>query len=224
MNAGLVVGIAGGKNAGKDMTSDFLCTTSGWYFKKEAFATFLKEMCKFVFGLTEEQVGTQEGKESLLTSPQLIEQRQVDAILLYCQLNSELKLPRILSGSLVMALPLVCRTPREVLQRTGDVARLAYGADFFARIVVKYIEMNRARGSNTVVSDVRYPQERQALRDVGAKLVYIINPDEKKMDLHSSENSFGEMSEYNLVTTNDKKYGTKEVLRIRDEILNLFLE
>jgi hypothetical protein len=58
-----IIGLIGKAKSGKDTAAQHL--VNNWNFKRVAFADKLKEICMDLFGLTEQQVNTQEGKESL---------------------------------------------------------------------------------------------------------------------------------------------------------------
>ncbi len=75
-------------------------------------------------------------------------------------------------------------TPRKMFQDVGDFCR-SIRHDFFLTIIASKIEGKKNR--RLVVSDVRFENEAQLIRDNGGIIIKIIRPEIDTLDLHASE-------------------------------------
>lgn len=78
-------------------------------------------------------------------------------------------------------------TPRQMMQKVGtDMVRQVWDEDFW----VKNMDM-RLRGveGDVIISDVRFPNEAQYVRNCGGVLVRIVSVAEERGDTHTSETS-----------------------------------
>jgi len=84
-------------------------------------------------------------------------------------------------------------SPRQMMQKVGtDMVRQTWDDDFW----VKNMDMRiRQVVQKVVVSDVRFPNEAQWIRDKGGLLVRIDDGREKPQDTHSSETSQASIQE-----------------------------
>lgn len=81
-------------------------------------------------------------------------------------------------------------TPRNILQKVGtECLRKGYRDDVWVKSLERVIR--RDPTGNYVASDVRFPNEAQAIKDWGGKLVRIIRPDAPAIatSAHASETS-----------------------------------
>src|SRR3989344_9421358 len=66
---------------------------------------------------------------------------------------------------------------RLALQEYGTRSRTKYGADIWIRILNNWIRMHHERGiKRIIVTDIRYPNEVRAWRELGGKLFRIVAP------------------------------------------------
>lgn len=101
---------------------------------------------------------------------------------------------------------------RRILQRLGDEAgRRVHGEDTWIRQAMKKILLAEEKGHPVVVTDVRYPNEAQALRSVGFNLLRVTRRDvpSSDHDAHASEQV--DSISADLTLRND---GTYEDLRL----------
>ncbi|QPB09783.1 dNMP kinase [Streptomyces phage Shady] len=75
---------------------------------------------------------------------------------------------------------------RRVLQHIGQTIR-DRDPDYWVRLLMAQVEGAREFGYPVVVSDVRYPNEAEALRAAGFKLVRIYRPGNEDAGTHESE-------------------------------------
>lgn len=140
----MIIGFTGKAGSGKD--------TSASYFKNSknfAFATRLKEICCFIFGLSKEQTET----------------------------LKEIKDPRW--GI----------TPREIFQKVGKFIR-SIDNNYF----VNYLKSQLlACDGNRIITDVRYDNEAQMIKELGGMIIKIVRPNYlSDFDNHESENGIME--------------------------------
>lgn len=139
----MIIGITGFIGSGKDTAANFLVAQHG--FKRDSFAGALKDAVASVFGWDRELL---EG----LTSEARAWREQVDP-----WWSKRLKMPHL--------------TPRWVLQYWGtDVCRYGFHDDIWIAALENRL---RHRTGNTVISDVRFPNEITAIRKAGGIVVWV---------------------------------------------------
>ncbi len=94
---------------------------------------------------------------------------------------------------------------RRLLQRMGDAMRGAVSEDVWVGAAID----GAARHDRAVITDVRYPNEREAIRDAGGIIVKIVRPGQAADDTHPSETNVDQM-EADATVVNS---GTVEELR-----------
>ena len=104
-------------------------------------------------------------------------------------------------------------TPREVLQRVGtECFRKGFSEDIWIRALHRRILERLESGVNTAITDVRYPNEAQAILDWGGYLVRIDRPGAGAsggVQNHPSETSLDTWTRWDAVLLNN---GTLEDL------------
>jgi hypothetical protein len=89
---------------------------------------------------------------------------------------------------------------RGLMQRLGtEVGREMFGQNFWVEQTMKRVA---EISGNCVVSDVRYPNEAQAIRDAGGIVIKIDRQGVKAANEHSSENALADF-EFDIVLRND---------------------
>lgn len=82
-------------------------------------------------------------------------------------------------------------TPRQIMQRVGDLVRNHFDKDFWVKIVKGKISKLNAK-QNIVVSDIRFPNELEMLNELNLSekviIFRIIRDDIHREDSHESEN------------------------------------
>ena len=138
-----VVAICGFIGAGKDTVADFLINDYG--FEKASFAGALKDAVAAVFGWDRELL---EGR----TAEARAWREQVDE-----WWAARLGMPHL--------------TPRWILQYWGtEVCRRGFHNDIWVAAVENKL---RSTGKNMVLTDCRFPNEVAAMRNLGAKVVWV---------------------------------------------------
>ena len=139
----MIIGICGFIGSGKDTAANYFVAQHG--FKRDSFAGALKDAVATVFGWDRELL---EG----LTPEARTWREQVDP-----WWAKRLNMPKL--------------TPRWVLQYWGtDVCRRAFHDDIWIAALENRL---RHRNGHTVISDVRFPNEIQAIRNAGGVIIWI---------------------------------------------------
>jgi len=140
----MIIGIAGFQGSGKDTIADYLQNIYG--FKRDSFAATLKDAVAAVFGWDRELL---EGR----TKESRAWREQVDP-----WWSKRLDMPNL--------------TPRLVLQLWGtEVARKAFHDDTWIASLEN--KLNKAH-NDIVITDVRFPNEIQAVRDAGGIVIRVV--------------------------------------------------
>jgi hypothetical protein len=180
---GFVLGIAGPSNSGKDTIADYLIAQHGWSGKL-SFARNLKDMCKFVFGLTEYQVNDQEGKKSPFRRSPAFTKELIDSTLEWISRTHQITAAsRTRVGELE---GMLFDNPRHILQIVGtEVCREispTYHVDIIKNKVVE--------DGLWAITDVRFVNEAEFVKSIGGLVVKIIRhnlPDAHINRTHTSE-------------------------------------
>ena len=139
----MIIGVCGFIGSGKDTIADYLVGFHG--YRRDSFAGTLKDAVAAVFGWDRELL---EGR----TPEARAWREQVDQ-----WWATRLNMPNL--------------TPRWVLQYWGtEVCRKAFHDDIW--IAALEARLSR-RSDNTVISDVRFPNEITSIRNAGGKIVWV---------------------------------------------------
>ena len=98
------------------------------------------------------------------------------------------------------------RTPRNFLQTIGtDLCRNTFGQDVWIKRMKMEIEKKMSQKADIIVSDIRFPNEADAVKDMGGILIKITNPRiQTKKDGHISEKLIDQIK-YDKLIVNDKE-------------------
>lgn len=104
---------------------------------------------------------------------------------------------------------------RRLLQAMGtEVGREIFGEDFWVDMTMRKVHTNR--GSRIVISDVRFPNEANAIQHEGGKVIRIDRPHTTAVNHHISEHAL-DGYEFDFTIDND---GT--LAELREKVLKLF--
>jgi hypothetical protein len=164
----MIIGIAGFQGSGKDTIADYLCNIYG--FKRDSFAATLKDAVAAVFGWDRELL---EGR----TKESRAWRETVDS-----WWANRLNIPNL--------------TPRLVLQKWGtEVARTAWHDDtWIASLENKLVKAH----NDIVITDVRFPNEIQAVRRAGGVVIRVVRgPEPEWYDLavETNQGTFNHMKQ-----------------------------
>jgi len=162
----MIIGVCGFIGSGKDTIADYLVGFHG--YRRDSFAGTLKDAVAAVFGWDRELL---EGR----TPEARAWREQVDA-----WWAKRLNMPNL--------------TPRWVLQYWGtEVCRRAFHDDIW--IAALEARLSR-RSDNTVISDVRFPNEIASIRNAGGRIVWVRRgnlPEWYDLALDSNRGTFNHM-------------------------------
>ncbi|UDL14631.1 deoxynucleoside monophosphate kinase [Arthrobacter phage KeAlii] len=110
---------------------------------------------------------------------------------------------------------------RRTLQRLGTESIRSLDDRFWIRTAFERINALREAGVPVVVTDVRYPNEADAIRDAGGYLTRITRDLPSDGDSHASENALDDYRENLRVPNNGSKADLEHVARSLGEDLTL---
>lgn len=171
-----VYGISGLKNHGKDTLARLMqrereALGISPAFHTTHFAYELKRLCMVIFGLTEAQVYDQDLKEVPLSTP-----IEMDEYLGLMRKHTDLNIQP--AGKLASS-------PREVMQFFGTEYVRKTEDRYWLTCVLKVI---KEKGNFVLIPDTRYPNEADALRSIGGRVIRVRRLDlPEGTDGHSSE-------------------------------------
>ncbi|MBD3176333.1 MAG: hypothetical protein GF320_14230 [Armatimonadia bacterium] len=198
----VLIGLAGRRRSGKSTMAKVLEQKYG--FVRAPVATCLRDAVQAALGLTDHQL--HEGKDERLT-------RALDV----CHCGSYPCSEQLRERLQRLGLPNVCApelhdiltrsdTPRQLLQGIAQLARGTLGDNIWAQLWAERNSDILGR-VDVVVDDVRFPSEREIIRDRGGALVMIkctTDGAEEDVDQHVTEQSWGEPDEYDLVISAER--------------------
>lgn len=194
----MIVAFSGAKFAGKDSAAEGLMRTCG--FKRIGLADRLKTICSIVFELNRQDMDDPFKKETPFETPIVISENQLNTlfkILIEDGINvTESHINEINSQFRSKKLS----TIRDALQVVGtDICRNFIKDDIWLSYVKKNVEEDYG---NIVITDARFKNERDFLRQLGAVLILVNRPGFESKDNHISENQLGDHSDYDVVINN----------------------
>jgi hypothetical protein len=216
----LVVGLHGPALSGKDTIADYLLEQKGWG-GSFSFARNLKEMCRYIFGLSAEDVYDQEGKRCRFTSPLELTYSRLGGIYSWmCKTHPNSVISGYSRSKVMSFLGTKFNTPRDILQFVGtDVCREfipTYHVD-----VVRF-QIDRSCAEKAVITDVRFPNEGDFIKkEFGGMVVRLNRPILEESGVnrqHESETSMSRWDGFSDVIDNDEE-GLDNLYRKVDRFL-----
>lgn len=193
-----IIGLAGEKESGKNTVASFFVQSER--FTEIAFAEPLKNMLMKITRLESKYFHDQDFKEKELPYYVTIDHDFLDKLYNIVENDWGINVDFEQREKIDCFAETTCKTPRELMQTVGtDILRRYIRDDIW--IVLLFAKIKEISG-DVVVTDVRFENERDALRKAGAKLMRIKRPSLKK-DNHISELDLGKDEEYNAVINND---------------------
>lgn len=193
----MIIGISGriasGKNTVGDIIEKLCLTNNGPKFEQKAFAGKLKQMASLLTGIPVEDFEDQEFKKSYLGAEWgTVESNPLNAVPVF----ENIEFNHLMSV-------------RELLQKLGTEA-IRNGLHPNAWVNALMCEYKRPKlseynPSNWIITDVRFPNELEAIEDVKGLTLKVVRPVEKSKTparLHPSETSL-DKAEFNYTIIND---------------------
>lgn len=222
----MLIGLAGKMESGKSTTALILKEKYGFY--KTSFANDLKEMCRSIFKLTEEQTDTTEGKKKLFEEPFPFTTEHAVSILdwvcheagwLNCSYEDKVRLFELVKKGKVFT------SSRDLLQYIGtEVLRQVFHPDYHVATLFNNLEKQKIfeKYKGVVLDDVRFNNERETIRKNKGFCVFI-DPLEPENSIgqskHLSELDLGDPMEYDYILKNDKTLGLSPLQKNIDEMI-----
>jgi hypothetical protein len=166
-----IYGIAGAKQHGKDTLANYIKQYND-KFEIVHFADELKRLVCIIFDLELAQLNEPFLKEKLFNNPVVM--------------DKFLDLMKSETGLDIKPQNKIANTPREVMQFFGTEYVRSEQDDYWIDFVKRKIENSTEK--NFLISDVRYPNEANVLRQLGGKIIKVIRIDmSQNPDSHASE-------------------------------------
>jgi hypothetical protein len=197
-----LIGISGKINSGKDLAGKILNDLSGDIFENKKFADKLKNIVCMLIGCTREQLEDRDFKEK-----ELGEEWWYYTDSLFNSTDSEenlysySKYHRQLKNDLDFYI--IKLTPRTLLQLLGtECGRQIIHPNIWVNALFADYDTSSNYDSNWIITDVRFPNECQAIKDRGG-IVIKINRDSDVVDNHSSETALDNYDGFDFVVDNN---------------------
>lgn len=188
----VLIGLIGQKGSGKDTLSDYIKTNFDNYVSY-SFADPLKDVCHILFGIDRTVLyGNQEDKEKIVDGLQVSTRKVLQSI-----------------GTDLFRNKLI-----DVLPELKDV----FGKDsIWIYSFRQWYEKNKDK--NVIVSDVRFLNEAECIRELGGILIFIDRKDKNENDKHESEQELKKIK-YDFLIQNNR---TLEIFFNRYRMLNDYI-
>ena len=210
----MIISLSGEAGTGKDTAAEYLINNYG--FSRVAFADELKQMCSKAFNLPMELFEDRRLKDAPFMEMVTLNAEHVfsiiDHIRQYIQVDAGID-----EAIIAKHLGMQFKSPRHLLQYVGtDIARADIKDSIWVDIVIAKL---KAQG-NFVVTDSRFANERNILKDLGANLVRVKRPNIiLSASGHSSESDLGKDSDYDYVLEN-----SNSINDLHNSINNIYLQ
>jgi len=195
----MLIAFSGNKFAGKDTAAEVLIKRHN--FKRIGLADKLKDICSEVFNIPRLDMDDPSKKEDPFKTQIYISSNHLENLL-----------RRLLDDGFEfdyeVALGQICRdfygkslsSIRDMLQTVGtDIFRNYIKDDIW----LEYIKKELSPEKNIVITDARFKNEREYLKNLGAILILVHRPGYDGKSSHISENQLGDSSDYDVVAIND---------------------
>lgn len=195
----MLIAFSGTKLAGKDTGAEVLIKRHG--FKRIGLADKLKDICSDVFNIPREHMDDPAMKECPFKAEVILTVVNIDSLLRTIardgfDFDFETTFRNISKNFQGKNLTSI----RDMLQTVGtDICRSFIKDDIW----LEYVKKELTPESNIVITDARFQNERDYLRNIGAILVLVHRPGFESKSSHVSENQLGNPSDYDVIVTND---------------------
>lgn len=195
----MIIVFSGKKFSGKDTAAEAL--VRHYKFKRIGLADKLKDICSEVFTISRVDMDDPNKKECLFEKKITISVENIHKLLQRVhedgfEFNYEEIFGRVCKnfhGKILTSI-------RDMLQIIGtDIYRNFIKDDIW----LEYIKKKLTHQDDIVITDARFKNERDYLKNIGAILVFVERTGFENKSSHISENQLGELSEYDVVVTND---------------------
>lgn len=197
----MIIGIGGNKGSGKDTISDILVRQ--YKVKKIALADPLKELLAKHTYIPLADFYDPKKKDELFNIPFEFLPHEILNLTedLICNMSPRDICNFDLDEVDKALFNLSAISIRDLLQKFGtNICRKLIDPDIWLKINKKRIE---ELTGDIVICDLRFPNERQMVRDIGGTLIKVKRPIINN-DSHESENQIGDDSEYDIIINNDE--------------------
>ncbi len=197
-----LIGISGKKRSGKDSICNILVDKFG--YKKIAFADNLRNLCCYMFCLHMCNFTDDDKKEKCFNVPIIITDARLKILGQWLSDNHSHLISTSVNFSVLHDfIGTKLESPRHILQIIGtEIIRNKISASYHADVVFDTILHNPE--NNYCISDVRFPNERHAVRNHDGTLLLVYSSNDSTKCTHASETNIDGPLSYDLQFFNDK--------------------
>jgi hypothetical protein len=194
----MIIAFSGVKFAGKDTAAEGLIRSYG--FKRIGLADRLKDICSHVFSICRKDMDDPSKKETAFEEPISINSEHIRDLLDLLRFDGFLfDMESTCRDICKNFIGKILTSIRDMLQTVGtDICRTYIQDDIW----LCYIKSLITPAHNYVITDARFKNERDYLKDLGAILILIKRPGYESKSTHISENQLGLDSDYDVVVDN----------------------
>jgi len=171
----MIIGLSGKALVGKDSVADYLIEKHS-FDRKVGFASNLKDACVGVFGLTYDDVLTQQGKSTDLKTPAIVTKSILTDLVNWMRRTHDVAID---AKDYSKLLGVKLHKPRDILQYVGTEVMRFYAPNYHYEVVFCSVKENET----VIITDVRFPNEAAGVYEHGGHLVRVSRPNELR-ELH----------------------------------------
>jgi len=190
----MIVGVSGKARSGKDQLAKYLIEIFKSKYDREfyhiAFAAELKNMCKFQFGLDDDQLY---GDKKEIPDNRYLKPHN--------KWKDEITESELVTNSVTV----IYWTPREIMQELGAFYR-KINYDFWVIALRKWMEdLERKGHKDYIITDVRHINEAEFIKKENGFLIRIIRESENKIHGidHESETGLDAYKDFDMIVENN---------------------
>jgi hypothetical protein len=195
----MIIAFSGVKFAGKDTAAEGLIRSYG--FKRIGLADRLKDICSHVFSICRKDMDDPSKKETAFEEPISINSEHIRDLLDLLRFDGFLfDMESTCRDICKNFIGKILTSIRDMLQTVGtDICRTYIQDDIW----LCYIKSLITPAHNYVITDARFENERDYLKDLGAILILVIRDGLDSNSSHISENQLGKEEDYDVIIRNN---------------------
>lgn len=185
----MLIGIGGVARSGKNSVANVLIKEFG--YTEVSFAEELKRLCSQIYDFPINYFIDDNLKDKVFESAVIIIDRHIDLISKFCPQS-------LTDGFKHVGTELI--SPRHILQYTAHEICRTKDPDIWVKVFKDMLKTKNT--AKLVCTDIRYPNERACIKELGGELWLVERPNWDFMSSHASELLIGESKDYDVIISN----------------------
>jgi hypothetical protein len=195
----MIIAFAGKKFAGKDTAAEVFIKKHG--FVAVGLADELKDICSVSLNINRQDMDNPSLKEVPFTKPIILNDINLNNII-HTLKHRKIPVTSDQQERILKHQGKELTSIRNVLQYVGtEVIRTEISDNIWLELFDR--KVLGSEYNNIVITDARFKNERDHLKNMGAILCYIQRKGNESSDTHKSENQLGTIDEYDIIINND---------------------